>query len=34
MRQIPRFPAKLALTVKSELFSGDQLEKNCIETLN
>lgn len=27
MRQIPRFPAKLALTVKSELFSGDQLEK-------
>lgn len=27
MKQIPRFPAKLALTVKSKFFSSDQLEK-------
>ncbi len=27
MKQIPRFPAKLDITVKSEFFSSDQLEK-------
>lgn len=27
MKQIPRFPAKLALTVNSQFFSSDQLEK-------